>query len=115
MLLALGVVAGGAAFDGDLANETGFDEVAEIVVGGGARGARRDDAPREGERRFPPLSEIRCFNCQQLGHKSSCIGFSPGIGFGSKLLAPRLIVAFHNRIRHFVSSTEAVLPLRIND
>ena len=37
---------------------------------GGARGSRRDDAPRDGERRFTPLSEIRCFNCQQLGHKS---------------------------------------------
>jgi hypothetical protein len=43
MLLVLGVVAGGAAFGGDLADEAGFYEVAEIVVGGGAgeRGSTR--------------------------------------------------------------------------
>ncbi len=36
VLLVLGVVAGGAAFGGDLADEAGVDEVAEVVVGGGA-------------------------------------------------------------------------------
>ncbi len=36
VLFVLGVVAGGAAFGGDLADEAGFYEVAEVVVGGGA-------------------------------------------------------------------------------
>ena len=39
MLLVFGVVASGAAFCGDLADEAGFYEVAKIVVGGGAREA----------------------------------------------------------------------------
>ncbi len=39
VLVVPGVVAGGAAFSGDLAHETGLDEVAEVVVGGGAGGA----------------------------------------------------------------------------
>jgi hypothetical protein len=39
VLDALGVEAGGAAFDGDLANEARLNEVAEIVVGSGAGGA----------------------------------------------------------------------------
>ena len=42
MLFVLGVEAGGAAFGGDLADEAGLYEVAEIVVGGGAGGARVD-------------------------------------------------------------------------
>jgi hypothetical protein len=39
VLDALGVKAGGTAFDGDLADEAGLNEVAEIVVGGGAGGS----------------------------------------------------------------------------
>ena len=40
VLLVFGVVAGGAAFGGDFADEAGFYKVAEVVVGGGAGGAR---------------------------------------------------------------------------
>lgn len=42
MLLVFGIITGGTAFGGDLANETSFDEVVEIVVGGSAGGARID-------------------------------------------------------------------------
>ena len=40
MLFVLRVIAGGTAFGGDLAHEARFDEVAEVVVGGCAGGAR---------------------------------------------------------------------------
>ena len=39
VLLVFRVVAGGAAFGGDLTHEARFDEVAEVVVRGGAGGA----------------------------------------------------------------------------
>jgi len=39
VLLVFGVVTGGAAFGGDLADEAGFYQIAEVVVGGGAGGA----------------------------------------------------------------------------
>jgi hypothetical protein len=42
MLQVFGIVASGAAFDGDLPDEARFYEVAEVVVGGGAGGARVD-------------------------------------------------------------------------
>jgi len=40
VLFVFGVVTGRAAFGGDFADEAGFYKVAEVVVGGGAGGAR---------------------------------------------------------------------------
>jgi len=40
MAHAFGIEAGGAAFDGDFADQAGFDEVAQIVINGGPGRAR---------------------------------------------------------------------------